>query len=267
MFSIVVPLYNKEFSILNTIQSVLNQTNPNFEIIIVDDGSTDNSVQLLKQLNDKRIRLIQQKNKGVSAARNRGINEAKYEWVAFLDADDLWKPTHLEEVVYMMSKYPKEMVYVTSFEYSDNRSLFKYPRKSDVFEIDNYFKEVMKERLLWTSSVTVNKACFKKIGGFNININRGEDLDMWARLAKNYKIIKSAKVTSTYNLMDENSLTKRKSNIDNSILTIIDLKNKNSYERKYFKRMIYSRIKQDIKDLDLRELYKIVRKYNIELFK
>lgn len=267
MFSVVIPLYNKEFSIINTIQSVLNQTNPNFEIIVVDDGSTDNSVQLLEQLNDNRIRLIQQKNKGVSAARNRGINEAKYEWVAFLDADDLWKPIHLEEVLYMMSKYPNEMVYVTSFEYSDNRSTFKYPQKSDVFEINNYFKEVIKERLLWTSSVTVNKACFKKIGGFNININRGEDLDMWARLAKNYKIIKSVKVTSIYNLVDQNSLTKSKSNIDNSILSIINLKDKKSYERKYFKRMIYSRIKQDIKDLDIRDLYKIIRKHKIELLK
>jgi glycosyltransferase involved in cell wall biosynthesis len=83
MFSVIIPLYNKELSISNTIQSVLDQTFQNFEIVIVNDGSTDNSVKEVEKFDDKRIRLIHQENKGVSAARNRGIEEAKYEWIAF----------------------------------------------------------------------------------------------------------------------------------------------------------------------------------------
>src|SRR5690554_5521626 len=97
MFSVVIPLYNKELSISNTIQSVLDQTFQNFEIVIVNDGSTDNSVKEVEKFDDKRIRLIHQENQGVSAARNRGIKEARYEWIAFLDGDDLWEKEHLEE--------------------------------------------------------------------------------------------------------------------------------------------------------------------------
>jgi len=93
MFSVVIPLYNKERSVKNTIESVLNQTFQDFEVIVVNDGSTDNSLEVVKSFNDERIRIINQKNSGVSSARNRGIKEAKYEWIAFLDADDLWEIT------------------------------------------------------------------------------------------------------------------------------------------------------------------------------
>lgn len=204
MFSVVIPLYNKEFSIVNTIQSVLNQTNPNFEIIVVNDGSTDNSVQLLEQLNDNRIRLIQQKNKGVSAARNRGIQEAKYEWIALLDGDDLWEANHLEEVVKMMRKFPHEKIYVTSFQYSDRRHIFEYSHENKIFKLDNYFKEAIDKNLIWTSVVVIHKSCFKTIGGFDIRLTRGEDLDLWARLAKRFNIIKSQEVTATYRVDAEN---------------------------------------------------------------
>ena len=91
MFSVVIPLYNKELSIINTIQSVLDQTFQNFEIVVVNDGSTDRSVEMVEQFNDPRIRIINKSNGGVSSARNRGIQEAKYELVAFLDADDFWE--------------------------------------------------------------------------------------------------------------------------------------------------------------------------------
>ena len=105
MFSVIIPLYNKELSISNTIQSVLDQTFQNFEIVIVNDGSTDNSVKEVEKFDDKRIRLIHQENQGVSAARNRGIEEAKYEWIAFLDADDLWMENHLEEMTKLIHDY------------------------------------------------------------------------------------------------------------------------------------------------------------------
>src|SRR5699024_6424946 len=95
MFSIVIPLYNKELSITNTLQSVLNQTFTDFEVVIVNDGSTDNSVEKVEAFNDPRIRLIHQANAGVSAARNKGIEEANYDWISFLDADDLWMENHL----------------------------------------------------------------------------------------------------------------------------------------------------------------------------
>ena len=267
MFTVVIPLYNKELSIQATIQSVLNQTCQNFEIVVINDGSTDSSAKIVETINDDRIRLIHQENQGVSAARNRGIQEAKYDWIAFLDGDDLWKRNHLEEIRKMMALFPNEKVYVTSFEYSDKRKMFKHSRKNPIFKIDNYFKEAIKERLMWTGIVVVNRECFEKVGYFNIKINRGEDLDLWIRLAREYEIIKSVKITATYNIEDLLSLTKSKSNYNQSILSIINLKNKKNYERVYLKRMLFRRIKLDIKTLDFNDLAKILIKHNFDLLR
>lgn len=204
MFSVVIPLYNKEVSIQTTIQSVLEQTHQDFEIIVIDDGSTDNSAKRVKEIPDSRIKLIQQKNQGVSAARNKGIQEAKYEWIALLDGDDLWKPNHLEENLKMMHKFPDEKVYVTSFKYSNNQTMYKHNRPSPIFKIENYFKEALKEKLVWTSIVVIHKSCFNIIGDFNIKLSRGEDLDLWERLAKKFDIIKSDTVTAVYRVEAEN---------------------------------------------------------------
>lgn len=204
MFSVVIPLYNKELSIKNTIQSVLKQTFQDFEIVVVIDGTTDKSAKIVEQIEDDRIRLIYQENQGVSAARNKGIKAANYEWIAFLDGDDLWKKNHLNEIVKMMEVFPDENVYVTSFEYTNKRYLFKHQQPSEIFKIDNYFKESLKEYLIHTNNIVVNKQCFSKVGWFNIRLNRGEDSDMWARLAKEYAIIKSREITAVYRVEAEN---------------------------------------------------------------
>src|SRR5690625_5076160 len=114
MFSVVIPLYNKELSIRNTLQSVLDQTFTDFEIVIVNDGSTDSSAAIVEEFTDPRIRLIHQENQGVSAARNKGIEEAKYDWIVFLDGDDLWENNHLEEFVKMIKLFPEDRVFCTS---------------------------------------------------------------------------------------------------------------------------------------------------------
>lgn len=267
MFSVVIPLYNKELSIGNTVQSVLNQTYQDYEIVIVNDGSTDNSLQVVEKINDSRIRIINKPNGGVSSARNRGIKESKRDWIAFLDGDDLWEKDHLEEIKKMMHVYPNEKVYVTSFEYSNGSKLFRHPRTTNIFKIDNYFKEAIKERLIWTSIVVVHKSCFNKTGVFNEQLNRGEDLDLWARLACEYSFVKSNKITAVYNLESENKLTIGKSNYNKSILSIIDLRYLKGEERKYFKNILYRRIISDIKSLDIKEIMLLLSKHNLQLFK
>lgn len=211
MFSVVIPLYNKELSIQNTIKSVLEQTYQDFEIIVIDDGSTDNSAKQVREISDSRIRLVQQRNQGVSAARNRGINESRFEWIALLDGDDLWEPNHLEEVLKMMHEFPDEKVYVTSFKYSDNREMYKHSRLSPIFKIKNYFREALKESLIWTSIVVIHKSCFDVIGGFNVKLSRGEDLDLWERLAEKFDIIKSHTITAVYRIEAENRSFQRSS--------------------------------------------------------
>jgi len=106
MISVVIPLYNKEDCVFNALQSVLNQSFVDFEVIVVDDGSVDSSPKIVSSISDKRIRLISKKNGGPSSARNLGIKEAKNEYIAFLDADDLWAPMFLQEMVDLIHRFP-----------------------------------------------------------------------------------------------------------------------------------------------------------------
>src|SRR5690606_31375878 len=200
MFSVVIPLYNKEQSIKSTIQSVLNQFYSEFEILVVNDGSTDGSIAKVNELNDARIRVINQPNSGVSNARNTGIIEAKNEWIAFLDGDDLWTNNHLDTIYSMMQKYPSERVYASSFKYSDGRKIYQNLRSEDVFIVSNYFAEATKERLMWTSVVVVHRECFKEAGFFDSRISRGEDLDMWFRLMKHNNLVKTNRITAIYRI-------------------------------------------------------------------
>ena len=118
MISVVIPLYNKERYIERAVYSVLSQTFQQFEIVIVNDGSTDGSVSVIERMNNPLIRLIHQKNGGVSAARNRGIEEARFEYIAFLDADDEWKENHLEVIAGLIRKFPECGVFGTSYYYT-----------------------------------------------------------------------------------------------------------------------------------------------------
>ena len=146
MISVVIPLYNKEEQIAHTLQSVFTQTFQNFEIVIVDDGSTDNSVEEVEKFTDSRIRLIHQTNAGVSAARNRGIEEARGELIAFLDADDEWMPEYLATQYGLYQKYPECSVYACNYEIRDFEGkvtptiIRKLPFEGEDGILSNYFE-------------------------------------------------------------------------------------------------------------------------------
>ncbi|MGP5157710.1 glycosyltransferase family 2 protein [Pseudoalteromonas prydzensis] len=264
MFSVVIPLYNKALSIEKTIESVLSQTLQDFEVVVVNDGSTDASAKIVESINDNRIRLVNQENQGVSAARNKGIAVATFEWIAFLDGDDIWFPTHLSEINKMIIRYPESKVFSTSFEYSDNRKLFKHKRDSDVFEVNNYFKEAIKEKLMWTSVVVAHQSSFKEVGGFNEKLSRGEDLDLWARLASKFTIIKSLSITAMYYVDSDESLSKKRSLFEHSMVSVIDLKGKRGAERLYLKRMLLKKIMIDVKAFAFCDFIKLIIRHNIQ---
>lgn len=265
MISVIIPLYNKELSIGSTLQSVLDQTFQEFEIVIVNDGSTDKSVEVVESINDKRIRLVQQENQGVSAARNKGIEKANYEWIAFLDGDDLWKTNHLEEINKMRKLYPNEKVFVTSFKYSDNRKKFRHLRDKNISKIDNYFKEAIDEALIWTSVVVIHKSCFKKVGLFNSILVRGEDKDLWARLGRNYNIIKSQLITATYRIEAENRSDIR-TPIKQTFEAIVDLyKAESKEEYAYYKHHIIAKLKATIVRKEWYDLTYLLLKHNVKL--
>jgi glycosyltransferase involved in cell wall biosynthesis len=203
MFSVIIPLYNKETFIARTLQSVLDQTFQEFEIIIVNDGSTDGSVKEVERFNDERIRLIQQTNAGVSTARNKGISESKYDLIAFLDADDTWLPTYLETIIKLSNKYNNCSVYATSY-YIKGKGL-KTPNEIKGLSfleegiMDDYFQiAALNLPPLWTSAITVRKNAIESVGGFPVGIKSGEDLLTWANLAARYKIAYSTSPLSIY---------------------------------------------------------------------
>ena len=207
LISIVIPLYNKEQSITSTLQTVLKQTFQDFEIIIVDDGSTDHSVEEVNKVVDPRIRLIQQPNAGVSSARNRGIEEAKGEYIAFLDADDEWKPEYLETQYNLTQQYLDCSVFACNYEFRDIQGnvrstiIRKLPFTREYGVLSNYFEVAScSHPPLWTSAVMVKKDAIQSVGGFPVGIKSGEDLLTWARLACRYIIAFARTSHLIYNL-------------------------------------------------------------------
>lgn len=207
MISVLIPLYNKEKQIEQTIQSILKQSFQNYEIIIIDDGSTDHSIEEVKKIADSRIRLIHQSNAGVSAARNRGIKEARGEYIAFLDADDVWKPDYLKTQYELTLKYPGCSVFASNYEFKDSQGkvtptiIRKLSFKGIDGILSNYFEVAScSHPPLWTSAVMVKKSAIQSIGGFPIGIKSGEDLLTWARLACKYSIAYTKISQAIYNL-------------------------------------------------------------------
>lgn len=214
MISVVIPLYNKEKQIAYTLQSVFEQTFQDFEIVAVDDGSTDNSVEEVEKFDDSRIRLIHQTNAGVSAARNRGIEEARGELIAFLDADDEWMPEYLATQYGLYQKYPECSVYACNYEFRDSEGkvtptiIRKLPFEGEDGVLSNYFEVAScSHPPLWTSAVVIKKSAIQAIGGFPIGIKSGEDLLTWARLAVSGTIAYSRKSLAMF-IRDEGLFNK-----------------------------------------------------------
>lgn len=207
MISVIIPLYNKEKYIVCALQSVLNQTFGDFEIVVVNDGSTDNSVAEVGKIKDSRIRLIHQKNAGVSAARNRGIEVAKGDLIAFLDADDEWKPEYLSTQYRLYQTYLECNIFACSYESCDVDGkvtpiiLRKLPFSEESGILSNYFEVACcSHPPLWTSAIMVKKIAIQAIGGFPLGVKSGEDLLTWAQLAVGNKIAYCREVLAVYNL-------------------------------------------------------------------
>jgi len=208
MFSVVIPLFNKQLSVRNTVMSVMNQSFKDFEVIIIDDGSTDDSLNVVKKIIDPRIRIIEKPNGGVSSSRNRGIESAKYNWIAFLDGDDLWEYNHLETISKMIAIYTKDKVFCSSFVRSDLS--VGETNSNEITVIEDYFVEAQKNHFFWTSIAVVKREVFNDVGMFREEISRGEDLDLWARIGRKYRFVKSSVVTGIYVQDSENKITKTK---------------------------------------------------------
>jgi glycosyltransferase involved in cell wall biosynthesis len=193
-FSVVIPLYNKEATIERALRSVLSQTVQDFEIVVVNDGSTDNGQVIIESITDPRIRLIHQKNQGVSAARNRGVAEATHDLIAFLDADDEWLPEFLETMRRLYLRYPSCGLYATRYLFgtSNGKRLPAIVRglpADFVGIINGYFRIAARSHPpLHSSAVCVRRSVLLQIGGFPVGVISGEDLLTWARIAVRFPL-------------------------------------------------------------------------------
>ena len=210
--SVVIPLYNKQSAIVATLQSVLAQTYTNYEIIVVDDGSTDGSAEvaeatlLASHLSPLAFRLIRKLNGGVCSARNRGIQEAKYDYIALLDGDDLWDEHFLEEQVKLILDFPEAKMWGVSIAFIKHNRQTKWEQgMGDGYQgyVENYFGTSHSD-LFCSSSVVINKDVFDKVGYFDERIASSEDLDMWYRIILHYPVAFYDKVLAYYNQDAEN---------------------------------------------------------------
>ena len=206
MISVIIPLYNKEAGIATALRSVLAQSYQDFEIVVVDDGSTDGSVSIVKTFNDPRIRLIQQQNAGVSAARNRGIAEAQGEYVAFLDADDEWMPGFLDEIRVLQEAYPDCRAQATNYSFCSNgvkssTILRKIPFDGERGVLTNYFEVAScSNPPVCSICVCIERKLLQDNGGFPVGVKSGEDLLTWARIAVCTQWAYSRKAFSVFNI-------------------------------------------------------------------
>jgi len=211
--SVVIPLYNKALYIERAIQSVLGQTLSLREIIVIDDGSTDGGGEVVKSIQDPRIVLVRQENQGVSAARNRGIELAKSELIAFLDADDAWNNDYLKEVIHLRHLFPEAGAYATAWEKVNEKGEkkileYKFSAFKEPHNLFHFFIEGALGPGIHASAVTISKNVFQKIGTFKVGEIRCEEKDMFLRIALNYPIAWSSKplVTVYFNTYDREKI-------------------------------------------------------------
>lgn len=212
-FTVIIPLYNKEKYIENAIKSVLNQTFTDFNLLIINDFSTDKSVEIASKYISDTVEIIHhEKNAGLAAARNTGIKNSNSNYITYLDADDLWKPTFLESIFQLIQNFPEARIFGTNYEEVwDN--IIKIPHNgSEILAIDftgyiNFFKINVKQGIYNHGSVCFHKEVFEKVRFYNEKINFSEDLDFNIRANYNFKLAYDNSVQMRYFMQTENQLT------------------------------------------------------------
>ena len=204
-FSIIMPLYNKAPYVRKAVESIVGQTFGNWELIVVDNGSTDGSGEIVSKFTDSRIRMIRvAENIGPGGARNRGVAEATAPYITFLDADDWWEPTFLEETAGLIERHPNAGIYGTGYYIVKNGKKRVAPIGVDEGFSEgtiNYCRVYAKTLCMPLTSISVAmpREIFNETGGFNTRLRLGEDFDLWIRIALKYRVVLLNKPLSNYN--------------------------------------------------------------------
>jgi glycosyltransferase involved in cell wall biosynthesis len=183
--SVIIPTYNRSEFILKAINSVKNQTFKVDEIIVVNDGSSDETIQILENIKD--INVISTKNLGVSNARNIGIKNAKNNWITFLDSDDIWKEDKLEKQINFHKTNPDILFSYTNETWIYNNKEVNKGKSNKKYG-GNIFDKIIKKCFIGASTTMINKKVFEDVGIFDTNLKVCEDYDLWLRIGKKYFI-------------------------------------------------------------------------------
>ena len=211
-FSVIIPLYNKEEDFPSTLKSVMSQTFKDFEVIIVNDGSTDNSLAVAESIKDGRIKIYSKENEGLAATRNYAVAKATSENVVWIDADDYWLPWHLENIDAILAKFPEAHWFATAYNKKHNDKLTRKMVSpfADITEDwigqVNYFEYSLADSAATGSSVGFKKRFFQSLGGHKTDITFSEDTDLWIRAALKAPLAFSNKVSAVINLDSNNRL-------------------------------------------------------------
>lgn len=189
IISIIIPVFNGERTIQDTIKSVLNQTFSDFELLIINDGSQDSTLQIISTFKDSRLQVFSYPNAGLAASRNRGIALAKGEYISFIDADDLWTANKLEAQLKALQENPHAAVAYSWTNHIDEFGNFFRPGPDLTFNGDVYEKLLLSDFVGSGSNPLIRTHAFIKVGNFDESLNSAEDWDMWLRLAAHYHFV------------------------------------------------------------------------------
>ena len=192
MISVIIPNYNREMAICETVQSVLNQSYKNIEVLIIDDASTDRSVEMLAKVKDKRVRcIVQKEHRGASYCRNLGVSESQGEYLAFQDSGTIWLPDKLQKQMKRLEKSPEAGLVYCLLEIDDGSDTYCNPEKEyELCYKEEKCKEILKKRnLIATPTILMTRKCFLEIGGFDERLLRWQDYDLVIRIVQSYKVV------------------------------------------------------------------------------
>lgn len=212
LVSIILPTYNRDWIISRAIESVLSQSYTNYELIIIDDGSTDNTLEVIEPYGNK-VKYFYVENSGVAAARNKGISLSEGEFIAFIDSDDIWEVDKLEKQVLLFDNNPSYDLCYCGVNYYHNNALER-DTLSHYGLIKNgfVFSKLLKKPSIATSSVVIRAKILKNIGTFNENFKLFEDRDLWLRIALNHRIYFLPNIlVKMHRFSDANNLTNQES--------------------------------------------------------
>ncbi len=221
LISVIIPMFNAEQTVGETIESVLSQTWSDFELIIVNDGSTDDSLALIQQLDDPRIQIISQANAGASASRNRGLAAATGDFIAFLDADDLWTADKLEAQLQALQSDPEAAVAYSWNQFIDISGNMLCRGRQIRVSGDAYKKLLVMNFIENGSNPLIRRRALVKVGGFDESLQSSQDRDLYLRLAKHFRFVTVPHYQVLYR-MTPGSITSNLSRQEQQALAFID---------------------------------------------